>query len=165
MIISLLVVTDTPIFTVLKMFSFQNKIFRLFSSFLCGARISNRFLFFWSRSKLALEFRKKSLLCSLDSFVEAWSGKNPYSGQFTINKLWKISKPSEIADHLVGALKHVFDFLSISEKLRLKFTCKTWKFGIETFNWPQSLAIYSTKCVPNIRKIFHSFGLRLTLFG
>lgn len=48
----------------------------------------------------------------------------------------------------------VFDFLPISERLRVRSTCKTWKFVIETYNSPQSLCIYSIKYPGNERWCF-----------
>ena len=50
-----------------------------------------------------------------------------------------------MADLPVIVLKEIFDFLSIQERLRLRSTCKAWKFVIETFNSPPSLCIYSNK--------------------
>ena len=39
-------------------------------------------------------------------------------------------------------LSKIFGLLSISERLRVRSTCKSWKFVIETYNSPQSLCIY-----------------------
>ena len=49
-----------------------------------------------------------------------------------------------MADLPVVVLGEIFDFLSIPERLRVRTTCKKWKFVIETFNSPQSLCLYST---------------------
>lgn len=41
------------------------------------------------------------------------------------------------------ALAKIFNFFSVTEKLKMKLICKTWKFVIETYNLPQSLCLYS----------------------
>ena len=59
-----------------------------------------------------------------------------------------------MADLPIVVLGQIFDFLSIREKLRLRSTCKTWKFVIEAFDSPQSLTIYSAKFPYNERWCF-----------
>ena len=49
-----------------------------------------------------------------------------------------------MADLPIVVLREIFDFLTIPERLRVRSTCKTWKFVIETFKSPKSLCIYST---------------------
>ena len=45
----------------------------------------------------------------------------------------------------VVVLGEIFDFLNIQEKLKLRSTCKKWKFVLETFCVQQNLCIYSTE--------------------
>ena len=59
-----------------------------------------------------------------------------------------------MADLPVVVLRGIFDFLSIPERLRLRSTCKAWKFVIETFDSPRSLNIHSARYPYNVKWCF-----------
>ena len=59
-----------------------------------------------------------------------------------------------MVDLPVVVLKKVFAFLDIRERLRVRSTCKTWRFMVDTLSYQQSLCIYSISYPYNKRWCF-----------
>lgn len=64
-----------------------------------------------------------------------------------------------MADLPFLALRSIFDYLTIPDKLRVKLTCKKWKFVVEAFNRQESVCIHSRGIPVNHRWCFSNLAV------